>query len=399
MKSILLLTNRIPFPLNDGGNKAVYNSIEILLSSGYNVTLLCFNTSKHYFNTEKLPPLFKDLDSLYTVYLDNRISPIGALKQLILNRSYHISRFITKEFSEKLKNVITAKKYDCVLLEGLFMAPYIDEIRSLTQAPIIYRQHNIEFKIWETKSIEEKNPIKKQYYKILSKQLKAFEINVIKSLSIVCPISKVDMEINQSINPHLIQFYWPYAPKSMINFAIQNIYSEAPKFYHIGAMDWAPNQSAVDRLLYDIFPKILKRLPTANLFIAGRLMPSSYLSLNQTNVNVLGEVEDSFEFQRDKHILLIPLESASGQRIKFIEAMQLKKCIISTDIGKSDIEAIDGVHYLKANCTEEFLSQVIKVCSNPELYNSVCNNAYKLYLEKYSFEAQCKRINSFINNL
>lgn len=399
MKKILILTNRIPFPLNDGGNKAVYNTLEFYIEAGYDVHLLSMNTSRHFIQEKFLPPLFNKLLSISLVNIDNSITVTGALKALIKNKSYHLSRYENELFQAKLIELLNKETFDIIQLEGLFVSSYLNDIKKHSNAKIIYRQHNIEYKIWEKKASSESSILKKIYYSILSKQLKKYEFNFLQNIEIIFPISNDDLKENAIIQPDVLQVYWPYAPK-IEHVEMTKFESDKPlKMYHIGAMDWIPNQEAVEWLLDELFPSIKKEFPHIELHIAGRNMPEKYFAYESESVKIHGEVEDSMEFIKDKHILIIPLKSASGQRIKFIEAIQNKKCILSTDVGKSDIEAVDKIHYLRANVKNDFINQIRELYSQLKLYNSICENAFELFLEKYSYDAQFKNIIGFINKL
>src|SRR5690606_28687482 len=81
------------------------------------------------------------------------------------------------------------------------------------------------------------------------------------------------------------------------------------QIYHIGAMDWLPNQESVDWLLEHVMPLLKKSHPEIMLYLAGRNMPQKYFSLQYPNVSVIGEVEDAQAFEKDKDVLLVPLLS------------------------------------------------------------------------------------------
>ena len=169
---ILVLTNRIPYPLNDGGNLAVNNMLEGLLLQGAEVSLLSMNTTRHRVTEQQFPSLFKQLKQVITVAVDNSIKPIPALTHLIRRKSYNIARFINPEFGHILAGMLQEQVYDVVLLEGLFVTPYIPLIRKHSHAAICYRQHNVEFEIWERLARTTANPLKKWYLHQLAAALK-----------------------------------------------------------------------------------------------------------------------------------------------------------------------------------------------------------------------------------
>jgi glycosyltransferase involved in cell wall biosynthesis len=94
-----------------------------------------------------------------------------------------------------------------------------------------------------------------------------------------------------------------------------------------------------------------------------------------TGVLVNGQVEDAREFMLENHVLLVPLFSGSGIRIKILEAMFLGRAVISTKLGVEGLNCLDGVHYIEANNEEEFSSAICDLAKNPEKAEQLAINA------------------------
>src|SRR5690242_18317427 len=82
---ILLLTNRVPWPPQDGGAIAMYNMVKGFHDLEQEVHLLSLNTRKHYVQTYELPALFSQLASFEAVDINTDLSAIGALKNLLFS--------------------------------------------------------------------------------------------------------------------------------------------------------------------------------------------------------------------------------------------------------------------------------------------------------------------------
>ncbi|HRD37448.1 MAG TPA: glycosyltransferase family 4 protein, partial [Bacteroidia bacterium] len=81
----------------------------------------------------------------------------------------------------------------------------------------------------------------------------------------------------------------------------------------------------------------------------GRDMPEKFRKLNLPNVMVIEKVADSKTFYNEHEIMLVPLLSGSGLRIKIIEGMAYGKPIVSTAIGAEGIKYTHGKNILIAN--------------------------------------------------
>ncbi|HRP90859.1 MAG TPA: glycosyltransferase family 4 protein [Edaphocola sp.] len=364
---VLMLGNRVPFPLNDGGNLAVSNMMEGLLAENIELSLLLMNTSRHWVEEGQLPPLFKKLKSCTLVPVDNRIKPLHALYHLIKKNSYNLERFITDKFETALEAILKKEKFDLILLEGLFVTPYLKTIREFSKATVCYRQHNVEFQIWERLANNSKNSLKKYYYKKLAAALKTYEIEMCNQYDCIAAISPIDAEYYKQLGCHLPILNIPYGLKSEQLIQKQANFTAPLKLYHIGAMDWQPNIDAINWFLKNVWPKILNKAPQTTLYLAGRNMPESFKRQNWKNVYVLGEVADAKVFEADKHILIVPLHSGGGLRIKILESMAAGKAVISTRVGIQGIDAsINSNEIIIADDVEGFANACIYLINNPD---------------------------------
>src|ERR1700730_17817149 len=93
-RKILILTNRIPYPLKDGGNLAMNAMIEGYHGAGWQVYLLAMNTTRHYIRHEQLKKLFTHLYAFDWVDINNEISKMGILKNFLFSKEpEHAVRF------------------------------------------------------------------------------------------------------------------------------------------------------------------------------------------------------------------------------------------------------------------------------------------------------------------
>ena len=98
-------------------------------------------------------------------------------------------------------------------------------------------------------------------------------------------------------------------------------------------MDWTPNIEGLNWFLDEIWPEINRKFPKSHFYLAGRDMPEDFYKRKSPNVHIVGEVEDAKNFINSNSIMIVPLLSGGGIRVKIIEGMALEKAIISTSVG------------------------------------------------------------------
>jgi len=362
---VLQLCLRIPYAASDGGSIAMMSMQDALLQNGVQLKVLAFNTRKHYIDPDSIDADYRSRTGLEEIYLDNRVRPLPALLNLFTGESYNVVRFIRRDFDEALSRILQQGNYDVVLLESLFMAPYISTIRRHSGAKVILRAHNVEHLIWQRMSVQEDNAIRRWYLRLLSRRLQVFERAVLNSVDAVVTVSPEDETLISKINPAKPVLVSPigfnaddYRPVGQ---------ADTSAVFHLGAMDWLPNQEGVEWLLDQVWPVVLKSCPKAILHLAGRNMPVSIQRRSSANIIVQDFVEDAREYMGRYGIMVVPLLSGGGKRVKIIEGMLMQRSIVSTRIGAEGIGASVGRDILLADTPEAFAEAIVRLLLDRDL--------------------------------
>lgn len=384
--NFLILANKIPYPANDGGNIATMNMATGISEQQHQVSILSMQTIKHPFNIENLPESLKEKIKFYSVKVDASITFIAALKNLLFSGlPYNAQRFISDDFRNELIRLLSENKYDIIQLEGIYLAPYIDTIRKYSDAKISMRTHNVEHEIWQRMALIEKSFFKKIYFNNLWRRIKKFEISYLNKYDFLVPITDRDGKLLNDLGNRMPSYTVQTGVLSQQDLFTSAEYRSGGIF-HIGALDWAPNQEGLMWFLKEVWPKVLNQFPEQKFFVAGRNSPDWFVKYlrSQKNLVFLGEIEDAVGFIRSKSVMVVPLLSGSGMRIKIIEGMSLGKAIITTSIGIEGISAVNGKHILTANTPAEFFNEIKKVTENPEIQTIIGDNARKFIQENYN---------------
>jgi glycosyltransferase involved in cell wall biosynthesis len=389
-RKILILTNRIPWPLHDGGALGMDFKIRGYQQAGMQVYLLAMNTTRHFVPDEKLAKLYRDLAGFEAIPVNNDLQPHKILSNLFFSREpEHVSRFYAKDFADKIVEVISRFKPDVIQFESPFLASYLPVIRAHSKAVLLLRVNNVEYQIWERLAAESKG-LKKPYLKNLSRRIRRYEEQTWKEYDLLLPVTEEDA--------HILQRHVPANKIVLAPFGInmnQQLPTESGHFlatYHVGAMDWMPNTDAVDWMLTDIWPGVRKAVPEATFHFAGRYTPDRFFQHLPDGAFCYGEVPDVLEFIADKGTLLVPLRAGGGIRVKILEAMATGKLVISTTIGMQGIKATEGVHFLKADTPEEYITALQWLRANEEQAKTMTAAALKLVHKEYSMEIIIRRI-------
>ena len=350
--------------------------IEGLISKGHFVKVLAVTSHKFQVDYNKIPEDYLKRTRLETIEFDLRIKPMRMLQNMITGKSYHVSRFDSVSFTNKLTEILKENKFDIVQLETLYMCPYINIIRKHSDAKIILRAHNTEHLIWHQLSRETINPFKKFILSNLARSLERYERKILPETDGIAVISQDDMpfysKFSKLTDVRLIPFGVNIPVRRNIAMTVET------SLFHIGSMNWIPNQQGIKWFINEVWPDVHKRFPGLKVFLAGRKMPEWLLNCNAEGVIIEGEVESAAEFIEAHSIMVVPLFSGSGIRIKIIEAMLAGKTIIATNTAAAGISYTNHKDILIANDKNSFIESIVFCLENPERMVEIGTNAHEL---------------------
>ena len=377
---VLQICLKPPLPEIDGGCKAMNNITQGLLQNGVAIKIVTLSTYKHPFNKEELPEEYCSKTNIEHVYIDTKVKAIDAFLNLFSSKSYNIERFYSKKFEDLIVAVISKEKFDVIFLESLYVSKYVPAIRKNTNAKIIYRAHNIESEIWQRNAMQEKG-FKKNYLNLLAKKLRNYEQNSLNQFDGIAAITAKDKNNLQKMGATI--------PIEVIPFGIDlndyKIDREAEKnsIFHIGSMDWKPNQNGIKWFFDHVWDSVVEQRPESTFNLAGKDMPDWLLNHEQKNVRIVGKVKNANDFISQNLIMIVPLFVASGMRIKIIEGMALGKLIIASSIAAEGISYKNGENIIIANTDEEFISALVNYIEDEEAQQKIGTKARELIESTY----------------
>ena len=368
-----------------------------LLNAGHQVKILAVNSKKYNVTPEDIPEDYKQKTGIELIDVDLRVRPLQAFKNLFSNKSYHVERFISKNFTNRLIEVLKEDIYDVVQLETLYMTPYIDTIRKYTKARIVLRAHNVEHLIWERIAKGTRFFLKRAYIKHLARTLKNYELSAISNVDGIAAITRKDAAFfrKYSATATIDIPYGIYPDEFQPKYEID----DKPTFYHIGSMNWMPNEEGIRWFIDNCLDAVVAKVPDFKFFLAGRHMPDWLKALKNKHVEVIGEVDDAKEFVADHNVAIVPLLSGSGIRIKIIESMALGKTVITTMVGAEGILYNEDVNIIIAENKAKIAEAIRRIDENPATAVEIGKAARKLVEEIYDNRKITERLLMFYEQI
>jgi glycosyltransferase involved in cell wall biosynthesis len=132
----------------------------------------------------------------------------------------------------------------------------------------------------------------------------------------------------------------------------------------VGNFVHPPNAEAAERLARAIFPLIAAARPDARLLLVGPDPPVSLQALASEKVVVTGEVPDLHPLLDAAAVVVAPLSSGGGMRVKALDALAAGKALVATPLALEGIDVRDGEQVLVAVDDAAFADAVIALLAD-----------------------------------
>ena len=166
------------------------------------------------------------------------------------------------------------------------------------------------------------------------------------------------------------------------------LFGPGPNIVFTGQMDYAPNVSAVERMVQRILPGIRETRARAEFHIVGRAPTPGVKALGrQDGVTVWGQVPDVRPFLAEADIVAAPLTIARGIQNKVLEAMAMARPVLLSPEAATGIDAEDGVHFAVAEGDRMMVGRALSLIEDRARAKAMGDAARAFVLAEQSWSA------------
>ena len=385
MKKILFISMELPYPDRSGGSKYAWQKIR-QLSKENEVYLVSFNEKNEVIESQEYEKYLRD-----SYFFPRNKEWLKILLQIY--KPYSITSRINKDMVKKIEEVIKEKNIDTIILDSIHMYESVKKVKNI---PIYLTQQNIEYNLFETISKTSTSAIKKIIYFIESKKLKKLEKKLYcnNKFKGYIFISSDDIDIyNREIgkaNSVCIN------PTIEVNNNIKKQEITENIIVFSGKMSYEPNVTAACWFSKEIFPVVKKEVPNAKFYIVGKDPTEEVKKLDDgDNIIVTGMVDDVQEYLLNAKIVVIPLLSGGGVKLKLYDALETNNIVITTSKGVEGTCFKNKIDLFVEDNALEFAKRCIENLKNPN--REIANNGLRTLYENYDFNIMQQKLQKFID--
>jgi glycosyltransferase involved in cell wall biosynthesis len=379
---VLVIDEELPYPPNTGKRVRTWNLLR-RLAGQHEITLLCYGNDSDAAR-----------DAVHAAGISVHLVPnppnpqgwrlyAGLLRNLLSPDPFSVSKHFTERFRRRFASLLAEQKFDLVQCEW---TPYARFLESQPGTPFLVATHNVESQIWFRRGQHSRTFLEQSFFWLQGVKMRRFERRVLPRSRWVTAVTPLDLSAIRE---------WGVRKSSLVENGV-DLESLVPRpelenpreILFLGSMDWFPNQDAVEYFLERIFPMLRKKKLGVRFRIAGR-RPSTALRNRvaaMPDVELVGEVADVPGAFAGAAVVVVPLRIGGGSRIKILEAMAMKRAVVSTTVGAEGLEVENGRDLVLANSPAEFADRVAELLAAPHRRAQLGENARCLVEQRYSWD-------------
>jgi GT2 family glycosyltransferase/glycosyltransferase involved in cell wall biosynthesis len=156
----------------------------------------------------------------------------------------------------------------------------------------------------------------------------------------------------------------------------------------------APNIVGLDWFLREIWPEIRAARPGARLKVAGSVARA--LGAPPEGVSMLGVVDDLAPLYREAGVVISPLYTGSGLKIKLVEALAAGKAVVGASVTAQGVEAVVGAAMVLADDPGEFAAATAALLGNRARREALAGAALACAREHFSTQAAFRELVEYV---
>ena len=277
--------------------------------------------------------------------------------------------------------------FDVVHVETSLMANFAFP----PDVPVVLDEQNIEYEILRRTVTVAGAPPRRLYSYVDHLKLRAEEQRAWQTVDACAVASPRDEDTIRRVFPSALTAVVPNAVDTEY-FAPTDDRPERQTLLFFGTMGYHPNVDAMLSFLRDALPLVKRTHPGARLVIVGSSPPREIQQWAGPDVIVAGAVDDVRPYLSRARVVIVPLRIGGGTRLKILEAMAMRKAVVSTSLGAEGLDVTDGRELLIADGAHAFAASVAEVLDDDDLTDRLGSAARQLVETRYDWSASVRAL-------
>lgn len=382
---LLFVTHFFPYPPNCGGRIGYLNPIKYL-SRRHEVVLVSLGEEN---DRAYIPEMKKYCAGVHLLAVPRWKQRARLIRGLVADPPGSAAKFFDARFGQLIRNCLRTYAIDIAELQHLNTTAYLP---FAAPVPVLLREHNVEYKVWERHAQYASGTLERLYVRSSAQRVRSYEARMASRFARCIMVSRADADSLRAVAPEAKIETIPSGVDAEYFFPLE--VPEVPfSMVLTGSFEWRPKQHNLRVLLEQIFPAVRASVPQATLTIVGAGVPDELRRLGEgmAGVRFTGEVPDVRDYVRRASLVLNYLESGGGIALKVLEAMAMRKPVLSNTLGIEGIELEHGRDVFVGDGVKSFAEAAAGLLRDGALRARLAQNGYDTIRRKYSWTCLAHR--------
>ncbi|WP_292375900.1 glycosyltransferase family 4 protein [Methanosarcina sp. UBA411] len=394
---VLHILPYVPKPVS-GSSVRDYNLIKYFSELGVTSQVVCSLDCD--LSTEEISSLEKELGSKIYATKSPNLTNFKRASVLLSHQMYpRIYRYHTSKNVKFISSVLQKGNFDIVNVSNLVVAgPALQAISDVSfEGCKVLSMHDVDYLSFINRIKLFNNPLERIARKLISGNLKTYEINTISKFEHLLVTSKIDKNIYLSLGV-LSDNKITVIPNGVDcgSFNLNDNFDtflEHPNILFMGSLSYQPNIDAVQVYIEEMHSIVKNEIPNVKFYIIGGHCPEwiKDYSKKDPSICVLGFVDDVKPYIYSADVCIAPINAGSGTRLKILEYMAMSKPVVSTTIGSEGLDVINSQNILITDDWNEFAFNIVNLITNYNIARKIGNSGRELVEEKYDWKKIAKK--------
>jgi glycosyltransferase involved in cell wall biosynthesis len=381
----LVLCPEAPYPAAGGGPIRTASLIEYL-AQRYTVDVIVFREPGA--PPPEFPAGLTDEFRIIDLPFHSRSAPARILRNLVrfaAARPPLNDRFAG--FAGPVAEFLRGRRYDLALAEHFWCAPYAEQLAPHA-ARLVLDLHNVESALYGSYARSEPWPASAVFGRF-ERSCRRLESEWLPRFALTLAASERDAARARRIAPASKVAVYPNALRDVAQPQVP----EENVVVFSGNLEYRPNVSAVRFFRREVWPRLREARPGLVWRIVGKNPQgvADYVR-GDARIDLRGPVVDAIGELAAAGVVIAPLDSGSGTRVKILEAWAAGRAVVSTTLGAEGLDAVDGEHLLIADGAEAFGAAVARLLDSPDERGKLGRAGRRLFQQRFTWKRAWEKL-------
>lgn len=370
---VLWIATKSPFPATDGGRLVTASTLDALTDEGVEITVVCSSAAESILKSAPRQPdsvaeRMTNGTRLIVVRAAPASWPRAAALGLRAGHPVSVARHTSAAMTARIADLVRTTAFDIV---------HIEQPQALVNAApalaaglaSVLRAQNVESLVWAAAT--SRHRLLAPLFRLEARRFRHFEASALTMVDQTMALSTTDATRLARLAPSAADRITCVPPPFIAGPAAAIVETGSPTFTWIGSAGWPVNDDAVEWLVRDVWPEVAKRVPEARLRLFGQARaPGDRHEGAQADDNGIARhpaPDDCSTAFTPGTILLLPLRTAAGVRMRLLDAWARGVPAIATPAAVDGLDTADERDVLIAADAHGFAEACARLARDGDL--------------------------------